>query len=306
MISATLGTSPYDYQYEYDNIGNRISSQEYGNQLDYTTNPLNQYTSTIPHIGTNSIFNTIDTLPDAFEAKYDETGNQTLIKTSTGIWSVAYDANNRPISFISENGQTIITCGYDFLGRRFEKKVVLNGSVILHHRYIYRGYLQIAALDMTLPNRKPLRFIHWDPVEQQNSRPLSICKDNTWYTYAHDLTKNVTELYTSDGVLAAAYDYTPFGTVDATGSTEQPIQWSSEFYDLELGLVYYNYRHYNPNDGRWITRDPSNEQDGWNLYRFIKNNCYTFIDILGKKLEKLDLSSDQIPLEFVRNFPDYI
>ena len=306
LISATLGTSPYDYQYEYDNIGNRISSQEYGNQLDYTTNPLNQYTSTIPHIGTNSIFNTIDTLPDAFEAKYDETGNQTLIKTSTGIWSVAYDANNRPISFISENGQTIITCGYDFLGRRFEKKVVLNGSVILHHRYIYRGYLQIAALDMTLPNRTPLRFIHWDPVEQQNSRPLSICKDNTWYTYAHDLTKNVTELYTSDGVLAAAYDYTPFGTVDATGSTEQPIQWSSEFYDLELGLVYYNYRHYNPNDGRWITRDPSNEQDGWNLYRFIKNNCYTFIDILGKKLEKLDLSSDQIPLEFVRNFPDYI
>ena len=22
---------------------------------------------------------------------------------------------------------------------------------------------------MTLPNRTPLRFIHWDPVEQQNS-----------------------------------------------------------------------------------------------------------------------------------------
>ena len=87
-------------------------------QLTHLTN----IPALFPHIGTNSIFNTIDTLPDAFEAKYDETGNQTLIKTSTGIWSVAYDANNRPISFISENGQTIITCGYDFLGRRFEKK----------------------------------------------------------------------------------------------------------------------------------------------------------------------------------------
>ena len=43
------------------------------------------------------------------------------------------------------------------------------------------------------------------------------------------------------------------------GSTTQPIQWSSEFYDSELALVYYNYRHYNPVDGRWIVRDAIHE-----------------------------------------------
>jgi len=26
--------------------------------------------------------------------------------------------------------------------------------------------------------------------------------------------------------------------------------------DDELGLIYYNYRHLNPRDGRWISRDP--------------------------------------------------
>ncbi|MEG0837460.1 MAG: RHS repeat-associated core domain-containing protein, partial [Akkermansia sp.] len=104
----------------------------------------------------------------------------------------------------------------------------------------------------------------------------------TWYTYAHDLTKNVTELYKTDGTLEAAYDYTPYGSVTQHGINNQPFQWSSEVYDSELGLVYYNYRHYNPMDGRWINRDPIAEQGGQNLYEFIKNRCNFSIDILGK------------------------
>lgn len=37
----------------------------------------------------------------------------------------------------------------------------------------------------------------------------------------------------------------------------------------------------NPADGRWINRDPIQEQDGWNLYGFIKNHVQTNIDFLG-------------------------
>ena len=36
--------------------------------------------------------------------------------------------------------------------------------------------------------------------------------------------------------------------------------------------MYYNYRDYNPTDGRWLTRDPIGEQGGRNLYRFAGNN----------------------------------
>ena len=74
-----------------------------------------------------------------------------------------------------------------------------------------------------------------------------------WYTYGIDLTKNLCEVFGSAGYIATAYTYTPYGSVTATGSTTQPIQWSSEFYDSELALVYYNYRHYNPVDGRWLS-----------------------------------------------------
>ncbi|OCA04235.1 RHS repeat domain-containing protein [Akkermansia glycaniphila] len=160
------------------------------------------------------------------------------------------------------------------------KKVTVNGTVVLHQHYLYRGYLQIAALDLTRSNAPALWLLHWDPTQPVATRPLSLRKNGTWYTYGHDLTKNVTELYKADGTIATAYDYTPYGTVTATG-IDQPIQWSSEHYDPELALVYYNYRHYNPADGRWINRDPIAEKGGRNLYAFVGNNCIRWSDWLG-------------------------
>lgn len=44
--------------------------------------------------------------------------------------------------------------------------------------------------------------------------------------------------------------------------------------------MYYNYRHLNPADGRWINRDPIQEQGGWNLYGFV-NNSIIYFDLLG-------------------------
>lgn len=61
----------------------------------------------------------------------------------------------------------------------------------------------------------------------------------------------------------------------------QPIQWSSEIYDTELGLVYYNYRYYNPTDGRWIRRDPLGEITGLNIYDFIHNKPSIHTDYTG-------------------------
>ena len=39
-------------------------------------------------------------------------------------------------------------------------------------------------------------------------------------------------------------------------STENPYRFSSEYLDISLCLISYNYRHYNENDGSWSVRDP--------------------------------------------------
>ncbi|MFR9547002.1 MAG: RHS repeat-associated core domain-containing protein, partial [Rikenellaceae bacterium] len=197
-----------------------------------------------------------------------------------GIWNVTYNAANRPTTFTSEDGNTVIECAYDYMGRRVTKKVTTNGSVTLNQRYLYRGYLQIAALDLTRTALSTLHMLTWNPAEPTATRPLALQISGTWFTYGHDLSKNSTELFTTAGGVETCYTYSPFGSVTQDGDTTSPIQWSSEVYDSELALVYYNYRHYNPADGRWINRDPIGIEGGLNLYGFVGNRVWLW-DVLG-------------------------
>ncbi|WP_298084431.1 RHS repeat-associated core domain-containing protein [uncultured Akkermansia sp.] len=266
LTGAALGAAPYGYS--YDNIGNRKTAREPAGELAYAANELNQYTR-------------IEENAEApFAPQYDASGNQTLIRTSTGIWTVAYNAANRAVSFTSRDGATVVECGYDYQGRRYMKKVTQNGTVTSHERYLYRGYLQIAALDM-LNSRNVLRTLLWDPLEPTATRPLALAQDASLYCYGMDFNKNVTEVFDAQGNVAAAYDYSPYGQAASTGDLVQPVQWSSEMNDHELALVYYNYRYYNPRDGRWINRDPITEQGGWNLYAFLGNSTQDQVDALG-------------------------
>ena len=105
------------------------------------------------------------------------------------------------------------------------KKVTQNGTVASHERYLYRGYLQIAAQDM-LDNRNVLRTLLWDPLEPVATRPLALAQDASLYCYGVDFNKNVTEVFDAQGTIAAAYDYSPYGAVTSTGSLVQPVQWS--------------------------------------------------------------------------------
>ena len=259
------------YGYDYDNIGNRRMAMEASDYTLYEANELNQYSS-------------IHENEDAsFVPAFDADGNQTLVKTATGIWTVQYNAENRPLSFTSDDGAIIIECSYDFMGRRATKKVTTNGVVTLHQRYIYRGYLQIACCDLTRSDHPSLWLLTWDPTQPISTRPLAIRKDGTWYAYGWDFTKNITEIFGPAGYIRTSYSYSPFGDVSAEGDVTQPIQWCSEFCDTELGMIYYNYRHYNPHDGRWISRDPIFEDGALALYSYVYNAPASEIDIWGLK-----------------------
>ncbi|MDZ4814789.1 MAG: RHS repeat-associated core domain-containing protein [Verrucomicrobiota bacterium] len=47
------------------------------------------------------------------------------------------------------------------------------------------------------------------------------------------------------------------------------------------GVTYYEYRFYNPQTGRWISRDPIAEDGGINVYCFVNNDSVNFWDLLG-------------------------
>ena len=189
------------------------------------------------------------------------------------------------------------------MGRRATKKVTTNGRVSLHQRYIYHDYLQIATCDITRSGHPCLWLLTWDPTQTIATRPLAIRKDGTWYAYGWDLTKNICEVFGQHGYLRTAYTYSPYGEVSAEGDVYQPIQWSSEYHDSELALVYYNYRHYNCADGKWLSRDMLGEISEVNSYEYVHNNpCrhndYTglFIDVIFLHMSLMLLKSFAIKL----------
>lgn len=100
--------------------------------------------------------------------------------------------------------------------------------------------------------------------------------------YAHDLLKNTTALFDIQARRRALYEYGPYGNLlkmEGNEAQDNPFRFSSEYTDDELGLVYYNYRYYDPQNGRWISRDPMMEQAQENLYGYIGNLTSAFIDV---------------------------
>ncbi|MDD2460148.1 MAG: RHS repeat-associated core domain-containing protein [Kiritimatiellia bacterium] len=279
LTSAALGTNAYAYA--FDPIGNRMSATENTETAEYSANALNQYTNVLRAFAT----------PCEFSPLFDLDGNQTLIRTSTGIWHVRYNAENRPVCF--SNDTIVVEMAYDYMGRRFEYKETASGVPTRHERYLYRSYLQIAALDL-LDSTNIIHTVAWDPTESVATRPLALQTPSGWFTYAFDQVKNVTELFDASGTLAETYDYAPFGALTAaTGPAVSlnPLTFSSEIGDTALGLQYYNFRHLNTLDGRWLSRDPIGEGGGVNVFVINNNGGINDYDILGLMIVRNDVPS---------------
>ena len=243
-----------EVSYNYDDIGNRTTAEG----KTYTANNLNQYTAI-----------------DDFAPQYDADGNQTLIKTETGVWSVVYNAENRPVRW--QSGDTVITMAFDRMGRRVEMRTVKDGAETLQ-RFVYDNYLcvqQLRGADNAL-----FHSYVWDPTEPIATRPLIFLPSSGLLShYFHDGNKNVSDLVDIQGSVVH-YSYTPFGISATFTSSENPYRFSSEYMDNTLSLVYYNYRHYNPQDCRWTGRDPFYMTRGLGLYLY-NNNNNGYNDLLG-------------------------
>ena len=261
--------------YAYDDIGNRISSLGLGTNCIYIANNLNQYISISNFCVSLSARALSETCDGEFIPQFDENGNQTLIQTSTGVWQIQYNGENRPAKWlcVSTNSTTfnpidhsVVIMSYDRNGRRITKN---------NQRFIYNDYLQIADNDGNA-------YI-WDPTETALTRPLvkNIRGRILYYTY--DKNKNVSEVV-SDDALINSFAYVEYGSVSVLAgdrTIRDGYGFSAEWFDSYLGLLYYNYRHYNPLVGRWVCRDPMGEMGGVNLYQAFDNNPIMAVDILG-------------------------
>jgi len=157
-----------------------------------------------------------------------------------------------------------------------------------------------------------LRYID-APVLRDRNTTGDEAIDETLY-FCNDANMNVTALVRSDtGRVAERYEYTPYGYVivldgdpgtavspgdaDGTDVTEWDVDgggvsdWDNEVlftgyrYDPESGLYHVRLRYYHPTLGRWLTRNPLEEEleipERLNLYAYVMANPINFTDSSG-------------------------
>jgi len=87
------------------------------------------------------------------------------------------------------------------------------------------------------------------------------------YFYTKDRLGSVRELTDNSGNIQAQYEYDPFGKVTRLqGSLNSDFQFTSAYYDLRSALNLTLHRSYSPTLGRFLNRDPIEENGGTNLY----------------------------------------
>jgi RHS repeat-associated protein len=232
--------------------------------------------------------------PESFT--YDADGNL----TSDSLWTNFWNAENRLIATESRAGlptlaKRRVEYTYDYQGRMIQRVVFTHSGTIYEpsemNRFVYDGVVQLVELDGGNDVVKSyMRGLDLSGTMQGAGGvggllAVSAGESGTHF-YCHDGNGNVRALVNaSSGALSAEYDYTPFGAIlRATGEMAflNTLDFSDQYTDKVTGRILYLYRPYDPDSGRWLSRDPIGEQGGQNLYLFVGNDPAKNIDILGE------------------------
>jgi RHS repeat-associated protein len=83
--------------------------------------------------------------------------------------------------------------------------------------------------------------------------------------------------------LRARYDYGFWGKrTRLSGDVETAVGYTGHHHHAKSGLVLTWYRAYDPDTGRWLSRDPIAEDGGLNLYGYVGNDPTARIDPDGR------------------------
>jgi RHS repeat-associated protein len=282
LADAIMGTNIYAYL--YDPIGNcQLASVNEVTNL-YQANELNQYTN----------INEGAVVP-----VYDADGNM----TSYGSWQFTWDAENRLIS-VSSNGVPVVQNQYDYMSRRVMKATATQTNTFLYDGWNLirenigaattssRSYVWGLDLSGTLQGAGGVGgLLCW--IEGRDGSP------SRPFFPSYDANGNITDLVDTNGTVVAHYEYDPYGNTIAKSGDQadtNPFRFSSKYRDGETGFYYYGYRFYSPSLGRWLNRDPIEEEGGINLFVFVDNAPPDLFDAFGDRAISFEINGPQSPL----------
>ena len=210
---------------------------------------------------------------------------------------------------------------YDSFGRRIRKAVSVNSILVQEHRFVYDDSNLLAEASMLKSDRtfapQPIYAYAWatdfgiPKILSDGDNELLLIQrypasNASQFSFpVRDGNGNVISyIDATSGQTLARYEYDPFGrTIVAEeysqradayvtasintfflSSTISPFRFSTKYNDDETGLIYYGFRYYSPEMGRWVSKDPIGEKGGTNLYEMVRNDPINEVDALGQKI----------------------
>ena len=239
--------------WNYDGIY-RLTSEAVGadpsggnGEVDYTLDPVGNRTSVNSSLpGVQSVTLASFNLDDWLSPEtYDANGNT----TTTGGKTFAYDSENH---LVSMNGGAV-TMIYDGFGNRVAKKV---GNVTT--KYLVEDDVNPTGLPQVF--EESVNGV----VQRTHTYGLQRISENqqiqgTWTPsfYGYDGFGSVRQLTDLNAIVTDNYNYDAFGNLlSSPGPTPNNYLYRGEQYDSDLGLYYLRARYYNPQTGRFLSRDP--------------------------------------------------
>ena len=204
--------------------------------------------------------------------------------TSDGRYTYTWDGENRLDSVLS-NGMVVVANVYDHMNRRIVKVTATEERTFLYDGW--NAVREIAASGESVSTNYYTWGLDLSGTLQGAGGVgglLAVNCDGAEYYPAFDANGNITEYVDESGTVRAHREYDAFGDkVSQSGDLSDSFRFwfSTKYHDDETGFYYYGYRFYAPELGRWLNRDPIEEDGGLILYGFVENNPINQWDDLG-------------------------
>ena len=248
-----------DVTYTYDAAGNRMTRTEDGETVTYTLGVGDRLAS-----WTGGSYT------------YDFAGNVTRIErdgmpTLELVWNSQYQ-----LVSVATNGVFAEGYAYDALGRR-ASTTTLEGTT----RHVYDDKWQVIA-DLDEHNNVIASYTWGDGIDNL----LAVNVGGASYHPLTDIQGTVWGYIDSQNNVVARWQYDAWGNV-VDESVSVPALASLRYrfqcreWSAATGLVHFRMRWYDPETGRWLSKDPIGLNGGLNLYVLCDDDALNYVDSYG-------------------------